>query len=435
MKKQQRVVIVGGGFAGLNCAKSLANDERFAVTLIDRQNHHLFQPLLYQVATASLSAPDIARSLRAILTKAQNVSVVLDEVIDIRPNTKTIQTNSGPIPFDTLVLAAGATTSFFGKDEWAEHVIGLKKLGDATAIRHRVLHSLEKAERSDDLDEQKRLMTIAIVGGGPTGVELAGAFSDLVRRALKSDFRNIDPSSLRIILIQSGDRVLKYFSQDHSKYTLDRLEELGVEVIIGPRVAQIEKGRLHLNDERWIEARTIIWAAGVQAESLTSKIDCPRDRGGRIEVRPDLSIPGHPDLFAAGDLVSLVDHAGKSVPGLAPAAMQMGKHVARILKEDLRLQSTRYADRYRDLRPAFTYKDKGIMAIIGKNAAVAESKRLNLKGYPAWIAWLLIHLAFLVGFRNKLAVLLSWAFAYLIDKPGARVFTIENDKSLAKDTK
>ena len=304
----------------------------------------------------------------------------------------------------------------------------MKNLGDATAIRHRVLHALEQAERSDDSEEQKRLMTVAIVGGGPTGVELAGAFSDLVRRALKSDFRKIDPASLRIILIQSGDRVLKYFSEEHSKYTLDRLEELGVEVILGPRVDQIKHGRLHLNDERWIDAETIIWAAGVQAEGLTSKIDCPRDRGGRIEVLPDLSIPGHPDIFAAGDLVSLTDHAGQTVPGLAPAAMQMGKHVAKVLKEDLRLQSTRYADRYRDLRPAFIYKDKGIMAIIGKNAAVTESKRLNLKGYPAWIAWLVIHLAFLVGFRNKLAVLLSWGFAYLIDNPGARVFSIKKNE-------
>ena len=424
MKKPHRVVIVGGGFAGLNCAQSLANDERFEVTLVDRQNHHLFQPLLYQVATASLAAPDIARSLRAILAKARNVSVVLDEVIDIASDQKVIQTNDGPISYDTLVLAAGATTSFFGNDNWAQHVIGLKNLNDATSIRHRVLHALEKAERGDDPDEQQRLMTIAIIGGGPTGVELAGAFADLVRRALKTDFRKIDPAKLKIILIQSGDRLLKQFSEDHSDYTLDRLKDLGIEAIIGPRVDQIEKGRFHLNDDRWIEAETIIWAAGVQAEGLTAKIDCPLDRGGRIEVLPNLSIPGHPDIFAAGDLVALTDHAGNHVPGLAPAAMQMGRHVARVLKEDQRLQTTRYADRYQELRPAFTYKDKGIMAIIGKNAAVAESKRLDLKGFPAWFAWLFIHLAFLVGFRNKLAVLLSWAFAYIIDKPGARVFMI-----------
>lgn len=428
MKQAQRVVIIGGGFAGLNCAQSLANDDRFEVTLIDRQNHHLFQPLLYQVATASLSAVDIARSLRAILDDARNVSVILDQVTHIDDQKKNIITSNGSYPYDSLVLAAGARTSYFGKDEWAKHTFGLKTLEDSRQIRHQVLNALERAERSTDPEERKRLMTVAIVGGGPTGVELAGAFSDLVRRALKSDYRRIDVHDFRIILVQSGERLLKSFSEDHSEYTRERLEKLGVEVILGPRVDDVKEHYFHLNDGREIHAETLIWAAGVAASPLTAAIDCPRDRGGRIEVDPSLAVPGHPHIFAAGDLVNLTDPNGQTVPGLAPAAMQMGKHVAKVLREDLRLQKTRYKDRYLEFRPAYRYRDKGIMAIIGKNAAVAQAKKLKLKGFPAWLAWLFIHLAFLVGFRNKLAVLLSWAFSYIFDKPAARVFSISDPK-------
>lgn len=428
MKSTHRVLIIGGGFAGLNCAKSLANDGRFQVTLLDQQNHHLFQPLLYQVATAALSAPDIARSLRAVLSNARNVSVILGKVEKIDPAAKTVTTQQKTYEYDSLVLATGARTSYFGRDEWEKYTFGLKTLEDSRAIRHQVLNALEEAERSDDSDFQKRLMTVAIVGGGPTGVELAGAFADLVRRALKIDYRRIDLKNFRILIIQSGDRLLKPFSPDHSQYTRERLEELGVEVITGPRVDDVQKGKVHLNDGRWIETETVIWAAGVAASSLTEALDCPRDRGGRIEVDPSLAVPGHPNIFAAGDLASITDPNGQAVPGLAPAAMQMGKHVASVLKEDLRLQNTRYADRYLTLRPAFRYRDKGIMAIIGKNSAVTQAGKLKLKGFPAWLAWLLIHLAFLIGFRNKLAVLLSWAFAYLFDKPAARVYSIENNK-------
>ncbi len=424
MKSPHRVTIIGGGFAGLNCAQSLANDDRFSVTLIDQQNHHLFQPLLYQVATASLSAVDIARSLRAVLGKAQNVSVILDKVTDIACDKNEIITEHGSHSYDSLVIATGARTSYFGKDEWAKHTYGLKNLEDSRQIRHQVLNALERAERCDDIEEQKRLMSVAIIGGGPTGVELAGAFSDLVRRALKTDYRRIDLKDFRIVLIQSGERILKSFSEDHSAYTLERLQELGVEVILGPRVDEVKEGYLHLNDGQEIQAETLIWAAGVGASPITECLECPRDRGGRIEVEPSLAVPGHPNIFAAGDLVSLTDPDGKTVPGLAPAAMQMGKHVAKVLKEDLRLQKTRYADRYLTLRPAYRYKDKGIMAIIGKNAAVAQTGKMKLKGFPAWLAWLFIHLAFLIGFRNKLAVLLSWAFSYLFDKPAARVFSI-----------
>lgn len=434
MKPPHRVVIIGGGFAGLNCAKSLANDERFEVTLIDRQNHHLFQPLLYQVATASLSAVEIARSLRAILDDAGNVSVILDKVTDLKSAENKVITRHGEYPYDSLVLATGARTSYFGKDEWARHTHGLKTLEDSRQIRHEVLNALERAERTTDLEERKRLMTVGIVGGGPTGVELAGAFADLVRRALKSDYRRINVGDFRIVLVQSGDRLLKPFAEDHSQYTLDRLRDLGVEVILGPRVDDVKKGLLHLNDGREIHAETLIWAAGVAASPLTACLDCPRDQSGRIEVEPSLAVPNHPRIFAAGDLVNLTDPDGQVVPGLAPAAMQMGKHVAKVLKEDLRLQTTRYADRYLELRPAYRYRDKGIMAIIGKNAAVAQARKLKLKGFPAWLAWLFIHLAFLVGFRNKLAVLLSWAFSYLFDKPAARVFSVSESEMLSEDS-
>lgn len=435
MATPHRVVIIGGGFAGLNCARSLANDGRFEVTLLDRQNHHLFQPLLYQVATASLSMVDIARSLRAILDGARNVSSFLETVTGIDAEAKEVITENGRFPYDSLVLATGARTSYFGRDDWARHTLGLKSLDDAQRIRKKVLHALERAERTDDPDLRRKLMTVAIVGGGPTGVELAGAFSDLLRRALKADYRRIDVHDFRTVLIQSGDRLLKHFDQKHSDYTLKRLRELGVEVILGPRVDEVREGSLSTNDGRTIEAETIIWAAGVAASPLTEALDCPRDRSGRIEVEPSLTVPGYPDIFAAGDLVSLVDPDGVPVPGLAPAAMQMGRHVAKVLREDLRLKTTRYADRYLEFRPAFRYRDKGIMAIIGKNAAVAQAGRMKLSGFPAWVAWLAIHLAFLVGFRNKLAVLLSWAFSYLFDKPGARVFSIPEQPDSAPPAK
>ncbi|MGE9268125.1 MAG: NAD(P)/FAD-dependent oxidoreductase [Verrucomicrobiales bacterium] len=424
----QKVLILGGGFAGLKCAQELANDERFEVTLLDRQNHHLFQPLLYQVATAALSAPDIARSLRGILTKARNVRVLLDEVTEIDVAGKKVRSAQHEYEYDRLVVALGARTSYFGRDDWAEATEGLKSLEDSRRIRYQVLSRLERAELIDDEEEQRRLMTIVIVGGGPTGVELAGAFSDLVRRALKTDFRHIDPRNLRIILVQSGERLLKPYTEEHSAYVKERLEKLGVEVVLGPRVDEVEKGRVHLNDGRWIEAKTVIWAAGVQAHPLCAHLPGEKDRGGRLLVRPDLSLEGHPEVFAAGDIVNLVDKNGVAVPGVAPAAGQMGKHIGKVLKEDWRLSGTRYAGRETEFRAAFTYLDKGQMAIVGKNTAVAEAGRMKMRGYPAWVAWLFIHIAFLVGFRNKLAVLLSWSFNYVFDKPGARVFSVGEER-------
>ena len=431
MTGPKNVLIIGGGFAGLACAQKLANDKRFHVTLIDKENHHLFQPLLYQVATTSLSAPDIARSLRGILTKAANVTVLLDTITKVDPAAKVANSEKHKYPFDYLVLACGARTSFFGKDEWAEHTIGLKSLEDAHRVRARVLGALERAEITEDLAERRRLMTILLIGGGPTGVELAGAFSDLVRRAIRTDFRNIDPTNLNLVLVQSGDRILKPFDPKLSDYAKQRLQDLGVEIILGPRVDKIESGRAHLNEasssslvcpDGWIEAETIIWSAGIQANDLTKQIGVETDRGGRIPVQPDLSLPGHPDLFAAGDIIDLTDKNGVKVPGLSPAAAQAGKHIAKLLKEEARLERTDHADRKLTLRPQFAYWDKGTMAIIGKNKAIMQTEKIRMKGFFAWVAWLLIHVAFLVGFRAKLFVLLQWAWAYLVDKPGARVF-------------
>ncbi|MGJ8726645.1 MAG: NAD(P)/FAD-dependent oxidoreductase [Roseibacillus sp.] len=436
MPGPKNVLIIGGGFAGLSCAQKLADDPRFQVTLIDKENHHLFQPLLYQVATTSLAAPDIARSLRGILSKAENVKVLLDTIIKVDASSKVATSAEHEYPFDYLVLACGARTSFFGNDGWAEHTIGLKSLSDALQVRARVLEALEHAEITKDLAQRRRLMTIVLIGGGPTGVELAGAFSDLVRRAIRADFRNIDPADLNIVLVEAGSRLLAPFDPQLSEYAKHRLQDLGVEVLLGPTVDDIQPGRVHLNketssslvsDEGWIEAETIIWAAGVQANDLTKQIGIETDRGGRIAVEPDLSLPGHPDLFAAGDIINLVDKNGLKVPGLSPAAAQAGKHIAKLLKEEARLETTDHAQRKVSLRPKFAYWDKGNMAIIGKNHAVMQTEKIRMKGFFAWVAWLMVHVVFLVGFRSKLFVLLQWAYSYLINKPGARVFVHRKD--------
>jgi NADH:ubiquinone reductase (H+-translocating) len=405
-----RILIIGGGFAGLECARRLANDGRFQVTLVDRTNHHLFQPLLYQVATASLAAPDIARSIRQILADAENVTVLMDEIVSIDPAAKTACGASGTVhAFDFLLLAAGARTGYFGNDDWAKHSLGLKSLADAQNIRRTVLSNLERAELTTDESERRRLMTIAIVGGGPTGVELAGAFSDLVHRCLKSNFRRIDTSQLRIILIEGSELILEAFDPDQSLYARKRLEKLGVEVRNNTRVTKVREGALEFKDGSVLEAAAIIWAAGIAANPLAAMLGLPTDRGGRITPLPDLSVPGYPHIFVAGDLVSMKDRDGQSVPGVAPAAVQMGAHVAKILMEE------------NAARPAFDYHDKGIMAIIGKNHAVVKSGGMQMRGFIAWLAWLFIHITFLIGFRNKLSVLLGWAWAYLINKPEARI--------------
>ena len=412
----RKLLIIGGGFAGLECASKLANDERFEITLVDRTNHHLFQPLLYQVASASLAALDIARSIRQILADAKNVSVLMDEISSIDTAAKQAIGYSGTVySYDTLLLAAGARTSYFGHDEWAKNSLGLKSLADAQNIRRTVLSNLERAELSTDEAERNRLMTIAIVGGGPTGVELAGAFADLVHRSLKSNFRRIDTSKLRIILIEGSELILEAYHPEQSIYARKRLEKLGVEVRNNTRVTDVRPGALDFKDGTTLEAAAIIWAAGVAASPLTASLGVPMDRGGRVTPNPDLSVPGHPEIFVAGDVVTMKDDQEKMVPGVAPAAVQMGTHIAKILRDEASGKTTP--------RPAFRYFDKGMMAIIGKNYAVVKTGKFELQGFFAWLAWLFVHIMFLIGFRNKLSVLLGWAYAYVVNTPEARIIT------------
>lgn len=411
----RRLLIIGGGFAGLECAHQLANDDRFEITLVDRTNHHLFQPLLYQVATASLAGPDIARSIRQILAEAKNVTVLMDEIATIEPGNQQAIALSGTIyPYDYLLLAAGARTSYFGHDEWAEHCLGLKSLADAQNIRRTVLSNLERAELTTDEAERTRLMTVAIVGGGPTGVELAGAFADLVHRCLKSNFRRIDTAKLRIILIEGSERVLEAYDSEQSLYARKRLENIGVEVRNNTRVTHIREAALEFKDGSVLEAAAIIWAAGIAASPLTASLGVATDRAGRITPSPDLSVPGYPEIFLAGDLVSMKDCDGQMVPGVAPAAVQMAAHVAKILQAE-------FARATPSPRPPFDYFDKGMMAIIGKNYAVMRAGKVRLQGFIAWLAWLFIHITFLVGFKNKLSVLLGWAYSYIINNPEARI--------------
>jgi len=418
----RKLLIIGGGFAGLECASKLANDFRFEVTLIDRTNHHLFQPLLYQVATASLAGPDIARSIRQILANAKNVTVLMDEITAIDPTGKHASGLSGTnYPFDYLLLAAGARTGYFGNDAWATHSLGLKSLADAQNIRRTILSNLERAELTTDEAERTRLMTVAIVGGGPTGVELAGAFADLVHRSLKSNFRRIDTAKLRIILIEGSEHVLDAYDPEQCSYARQRLENLGVEVRNLTRVTNVREGALDFKDGSTLEAAAIIWAAGIAASPLTASLGVATDRCGKVTPNPDLSVPGHPDIFVAGDLVTMKDCDDQIVPGVAPAAVQMGAHVAKVLKEELRLEKAGFAERKLDLRPNFDYFDKGMMAIIGKNYAVVKAGKMRLQGFIAWLAWLFIHITFLVGFRNKLSVLLGWAYAYIVNNPEARI--------------
>ncbi len=409
----QKLLIIGGGFAGLECARRLANDERFEITLIDRTNHHLFQPLLYQVASASLAAPDIARSIRQVLAYAKNVTVLMDEISTIDPAARQATGISGSVyHYDSLLLAAGARTGYFGHDEWAKHTLGLKSLADAQNLRRTVLSNLERAELTTDPAERTRLMTIAIVGGGPTGVELAGAFADLVHRSLKSNFRRIDTSKLRIILIEGSEHILEAYDPDQCDYARKRLEKLGVEVRNNTRVTDVRAGVLDFKDGTTLEAAAIVWAAGIAASPLTASLGIPTDRGGRVTPAPDLSLPSNPEIFVAGDLVSMKDVEGKMVPGVAPAAVQMGTHIAKILQSQASGDSK---------RPPFRYHDKGMMAIIGKNYAVVRTDKFQLQGFIAWLAWLFVHIMFLIGFRNKISVLLGWAYAYLINTPEARI--------------
>lgn len=414
-----RVVVLGGGFGGLETCKAL-DDQRFQVTLIDRQNHHLFQPLLYQVATGGLSAPEIAQPLRAVLTEQKNVTVLMGEVKAIDLPARLVQLPNQQLGYDYLIIALGARTGYFGHHEWEQFAPGLKTLDDATKLRHDVLLAYEKAEASTDPAEVKALLTSVVVGGGPTGVEMAGSLAELAHQVLKSDFRRINPTSARILLVEGSPRILGTFAESQSQYAEKRLKKMGVEVRTKTVVSEVGEGYLICNGER-IDAANMIWAAGVEASPLTKTLGVPVDRGGRIEVAPDCSLPGHPEVFAIGDLASLVDKNGVKVPGVSPAAMQMGRHAAKVIIEELRRKEMGRPLSENIPRPAFAYWDKGSMATIGRSAAVAAVGNFKFNGFIAWLAWLFVHLVFLVGLRNKFAVFGQWAYAYMTFKRSARI--------------
>jgi NADH dehydrogenase len=415
--KQPHVVVLGAGFGGLTfCQKFHHPSAR--VTLVDRTNHHLFQPLLYQVAAAGLSAPDIAQPVRSILAPKKNVTVLLDQVEDFDLAGRRVLLEKNTLPYDYLVLALGGGTSYFGHPEWEPFAPGLKSLDDAIRIRHNVLLAFEKAECETNPDAREKLMTLVVVGGGPTGVELAGAFAELARIVLKRDFRHIDPGKARVLLIEASPVVLSHMPADLAENATRKLRELGVQVHTSTKVKAITKGRVELDSGEVIEAENIIWAAGVSASPLTKKLGVELDRAGRVKVEPDCSLPGHPEVFAIGDMAFLLQANGKPVPGVSPAAMQQAGHVARIIEDELAAPAPGHA-----ARPPFKYWDKGTMATIGRSAAVAFVGRIHLTGFIAWVAWLFVHLIFLIGFRNRLSVLLQWMYSYFTYKRGARIVT------------
>ncbi len=419
-KSHARIVVLGAGFGGLTFCQTFSNSDA-EVTLVDRQNHHLFQPLLYQVAAAGLSAPEIAQPIRSILRNKRHVTVLLRNVTGFDLERREVRLAGAILRYDYLVLALGGVTSYFGHPEWEQHAPGLKSLDDALHIRRQVLLAFEQAENSLDAREKERLMTITVVGGGPTGVELAGAFAELTRRVLKRDFRQIDPRQARVILLEAGPRLLQQFSARLSAKAAARLSKLGVDVRTNVRVETIGKGFVQLADSTRLESANIIWAAGAAANPLTEKLGAELDRAGRVRVNADLSLPGHAEVFAIGDLALVLDREGRPVPGVSPAAMQMARHVARIIQDELRGE---HADR--KSRPAFKYWDKGMMATIGRSAAVTQIGRLEFSGWMAWVTWLFVHLLFLIGFRNKAAVLLQWTYSYFTYKLGARIVTGTN---------
>jgi NADH dehydrogenase len=410
--KSHTAIVVGAGFAGLNAAKVLANRERIRVILIDQRNHHLFQPLLYQVATAGLNPSDIAVPIRVQFRDAPNVEIHLGRVDGVDLEKRNVFGDAQAISFDYLILACGARHSYFGHPEWEEFAPGLKTLEQATEMRRRMLVAFERAENERDPVTQRAYLTFVVVGGGPTGVELAGAIADISRTAMSGDFRRIDPAKAHIVLIEAAPRVLTAFSDALSERARRDLVELGVEVRTNAKVDAIDIEGVTIGSER-LAARTVFWAAGVQAERLTIVPQLESDRASRIKVKDDCSVPGYPNVFVVGDMASLEMTPGQLVPGVAPAAIQTGQHAARMILGDL----------VGEPRRPFVYNDKGTLATIGKSRAVGQIGRVALTGRIAWFAWLLIHVYQLIGFRNRLAVLFNWAWNYLFSKRGARLIT------------
>jgi len=405
-------VIVGGGFGGLTAAKALV-DEPVEITLVDRSNHHLFQPLLYQVAMAALSPAEIAMPIRSILENQRNVSVLMAEVREIDlAHRRLVLDDGGALPYDFLVLATGAETNYYGHPEWEKYAPGLKSIDDALEIRRRVLVALERAERERDEQRRRQLLTFVIIGGGPTGVELAGAIGELARPIADSDFRRIDPSQIRVVLIEMGDRLLSAFDPRLSARAAAQLEEIGVVVRPDTRVTAIDERGVWLGSEL-IPSSFVLWTAGVRPSRLGAALGVPLDRTGRVIVEPDCSVPGHPEVFVIGDLAAFVPPGEAPLPGVSPVAMQEGRHVARTIVRTL----------HGEPREPFHYVDKGSMATIGRSRAVAQIRGLRLHGLLAWLTWLFVHLWYLISFRNRLAVFIDWCWSYVSFRHGARLIT------------
>jgi NADH:ubiquinone reductase (H+-translocating) len=411
IRRKPNVVIVGAGFGGLEAAKLLV-DEPVRMTVIDRTNHHLFQPLLYQIATAALSPADIAAPIRGILGRCKNTEVVLAEVKSVNVEARTVSTGERAISYDYLILATGSRHSYFGHDEWEKFAPGLKSLEDAIEIRRRLLLAFEYAEKIDDEAAKKAAMTFVIIGGGPTGVEMAGAIAEIARYTLSQDFRHIDPSSARVVLVESDKRVLSGFPEDLSVKALEQLKELGVEVHTGIHATDLSDAGLQVGNE-FIPCRVKVWAAGNAASFVGKTTGAAVDRAGRVIVNEDLTIPGHREVQVIGDLANFSHDGGKPLPGVSPVAMQQGRHAARNI---LAMMNGQDPERFR-------YWDKGSMATIGRNRAVADVGWFHFSGLPAWLAWLFVHIIFLVGFRNRIAVLMQWAWAYVTFNKGARLIT------------
>jgi len=415
-----KIVVVGGGFGGLTTVTALKRIDA-DITLVDRQNHHLFQPLLYQVAMAGLAPSEIAAPIRSIVRRQRRVTVLLDEVTGVDFARKRVSLSRGDeLAYDYLVLAPGARTSYFGNEAWAHYAPGLKSLDDAVEIRRRVLVAFEAAEREPDPARRARLLSFVVIGGGPTGVELAGAIAELARYVLSRDFRHVRPSETRVLLIEAGQRVLATFEPSLSESAVHQLSELGVHVRTGSRVSNISAEGVTLSDCEVIAADTVLWAAGVAGNPLLARIGLEVDRAGRAKVGPDCALAAHPEVFVIGDAAFLADDQGKPLPGVSPVAMQMGRYVAEQIGQELRAQQ---GGSSAPARAPFRYFDKGSMATIGRSRAIAEARGLKLSGFTAWLAWLVVHVWYLVGFRNRLLVMFDWAWSYVTYRRGARLIT------------
>jgi NADH dehydrogenase len=423
-----RVVIVGAGFGGLNAAEKLASAP-VSITVIDQKNYHTFQPLLYQVATAGLSPGEIAAPIRSILSRHRNIEVLMAEVTGFDLERRVVKTPDQEVPYNSLIVAAGASHAYFGHEEWEPFAPGLKTIEDALEIRRRVLLAFELAERRAAAGEGNDPLNFVVVGAGPTGVELAGTLAEICRHSLADDFRTIDPRRARIYLIEGGPVVLPAYPPDLSHSALEQLRHLGVEVTTSAMVTKIEPGVIYMGDTP-MNAAVILWAAGVAASPLGKKLGVPTDRAGRVLVRPDLSIPGHPEVFVIGDLAFLKDASGNLLPGVAPVAIQEGRFAAKLIRHELTTGAPPFSrssqeggDGGNNPPPAFHYHDKGSLATIGRAAAVAQFGKIHISGFPAWLAWLFVHILFLIGFRNRVLVFIQWAWSYFTYERGARLIT------------